>query len=249
MSGSMKIPIALSPISCADLVSFILQHHEAPTTLISCSPREAFLAELQASIQPAALQNASESVSASQDDDLVSTSLHPFLLPTIHLIARSRSINLVFVPTLPHLRAYLATYAMSLTSTKHTSTAIRAGSQIPILGIWGLARLHRSTAEHSAQGLSRTVAAIVDAASLANQQLVLAEPSRVSDIDHYGDAEASDETPAMSEDAWKEHVPLLSGSVRFGGEDRHWAGKTVEVGHVIAKWCRFVKLDDEAMGA
>ena len=245
----MKTPIALPPISCADLISFILQHHEAPTTLISCSPREAFLAELRTSIRPAASESASESVSASQDDDVVSASLHPFLVPTIHLIARSRSINLVFVSTLPHLRAYLATYVGTLSSTTHTSTAFKLGSQIPILAVWGLARLHHSTAEHSAQGLSRTVAAAVEAASLANQQLVLAEPSRVGEINHYGDAEASDETIAVSEDAWKEHVPLLSGSIRFGGEDRHWAGKTVEVGHVIAKWCRFVKLDDEAMGA
>lgn len=240
--------MALPPISCADLMSFILQQHEAPTTLISCSPREAFLAELQASIQPAASESASESVSASQEDDVVSASLHPLLVPTIHLIARSRSINMVFIPTLPHLRAYLATYVVTLNSTIHTSTAFEAGSQIPILAIWGLARLHRSTAEHSAQGLSRTVAAAVEAASLANQRLVLAEPSRFGEINHYGDAEASDGTPAVSEDAWKEHVPLLSGSVRFGGEDRYWAGKTVEVGHVIAKWCRFVKLDDEASG-
>ncbi|KAK3174364.1 hypothetical protein OEA41_001608 [Lepraria neglecta] len=238
MAGPRKTPMALPPVLCDDFISFVLRHHEAPTTLIICSSREAFLAELQTNIQ----QGYRESPPASSNDG-VPISLHPLLIPTIHLIAKSRSVNLVFVPTLPHLRAYLTTCAAPLNPVSSPSPPTKPGSQVPILAIWGLARLHRSTAERSAQGLSRTVAAAVEAASQAKQRLVLAEPSRTDDGNNYSDAEASDR---VSGDAWKEHVPLLSGSVRFGGEDRAWAGKTIEVGRVVAKWCRFVKLDYEA---
>ena len=101
---------------------------------------------------------------------------------------------------------------------------------------------HRSTAEYSAQGLSRTLAVAVESASLAEQRLVLAEAKIQNIGEQYGDSEAFDVT---FENPWKEQVPVLSGSIRFGGEDRLWAGKTIEVGHVLARWCRFVKLSDE----
>ncbi len=102
-----------------------------------------------------------------------------------------------------------------------------------MLAVWGLASLHRSTAEHSAQGLSRSLATAVETAKLNGQRLVLAESRRLSEDVEY-------EGPGSERDPWKEQVPLLSGSVRFGGEDRVWAGKTVEVRRVVGRWCRFV---------
>ena len=45
-------------------------------------------------------------------------------------------------------------------------------------------------------------------------------------------------------DAWMEQVPVLSGSVRFGGDERVWAGRTVEVGRVVGRWCRFVRVGE-----
>lgn len=107
-----------------------------------------------------------------------------------------------------------------------------------MLAVWGLANLHRSTAEHSAQGLSRSLAAAVETAKLNGQRLVLAESTALS-------GEIEDEGIGSVEDPWKEQVPLLSGSVRFGGDDRVWAGKTVEIGRVVGRWCRFVMVGDE----
>ena len=107
-----------------------------------------------------------------------------------------------------------------------------------MLAVWGLANLHRLTAEHSAQGLSRSLAAVVETAKLNGQRLVLAESIPLNaGIESVGTGSV--------DDPWKEQVPLLSGSVRFGGEDRMWAGKTVEAARVVAKWCRFVKVCDE----
>jgi len=110
-----------------------------------------------------------------------------------------------------------------------------------MLAIWGFARLHQYTVEHSAQGLSRTLATVVEATRTGGQKLVLAEPKERDERRNDEDANGGDE---RFEDPWKEQVPLLSGSVRFGGEERAWAGRTIEVGRIVATWCNFLKLDD-----
>ena len=233
-----RTPVALPPLLGIEFLSWLLKHHEGPTTLLICCTREAFLADLQANLKQLARESR-----ATTEDDANRVSAHPLLNPTIHLIARSRSVHLVFVPTLPHLRAYLSTYTLPPNSESSSSLAsTTSGYRVPIFAIWGLLYAHRSTAEHSAQGLSRTLAAAVESASLAEQRLVLAEAKIQITGEHYGDNEAFD---VAYENPWKEQVPVLSGSIRFGGEDRVWAGKTIEVGHVLARWCRFVKLNDE----
>lgn len=216
---------------CSDFVDYVLKYHRAPSTLVICSTREAFLEDLHASVKSAQ----SEDPSASQTTD-ERTSQYDFLVPKIHLIAKSQSIHVVFVPTLPHLRAFLATRVLVSNSGQATSRTTYSRSQSTLLAIWGLASLHRCTAEHSAQGLSRTLASAVETAAHGGDQLVLAEPSGMQDRSHFEVAEG------VSSDPWKEQVPIFSGSVRFGGDERVWAGKTIEVARVIAKWCQFVRL-------
>lgn len=144
---------------------------------------------------------------------------------------------LAFAPTLPHLRAYIATYTPDVEPEISSSATTKSESQYPMLAVWGLANLHRSTAEHSAQGLSRSLAVAVETTKVNGQRLVLAESIAAN-----GDLEY--EGIGSEGDSWKEQVPLMSGSVRFGGEERVWAGKTVEVKRVVGRWCRFVKVDD-----
>ncbi|KAM0803131.1 hypothetical protein BDR22DRAFT_887003 [Usnea florida] len=228
-------PIALNPLLCTEFINFILRNHATPTTLVICSTREDFLQQLQASIN---YTHATDPSADPSESDSTQTILHPLLIPTIHLISKSRSIDLAFAPTLPHLRAYVATYTTTADPEPAPSTFTNPGSQYPMLAVWGLANLHRLTAEHSAQGLSRSLAAVVETAKLNGQRLVLAESIPLN-------AEVESVGTDSVDDPWKEQVPLLSGSVRFGGEDRMWAGKTVEAARVVAKWCRFVKLGDE----
>lgn len=231
---SPNVPIALAPLLCTDFIDFILHHHTTRTTLIICSSREAFLQEVQACINNT---HPREPTAESSDESSTDPPLHPLLIPTIHLIAKSRSVNLAFVPTLPHLRAYLATYTPDFKPESSSSTGAKPGVQYPMLAIWGLANLHRSTAEHSAQGLSRSLAIAIETAKSNGQRLVLAESRALSGG---GEFEGS----GSGGESWKEEVPLLSGSVRFGGEDRVWAGKRVEVERVVGKWCRFVTVGD-----
>lgn len=74
---------------------------------------------------------------------------------------------------------------------------------------------------------------------LNGQRLVLAESRPLS-----GEVKFVSISNAGVGDPWKEQVPLLSGSVRFGREERAWAGKTVEVERVVGRWCRFVTIGD-----
>ena len=121
--------------------------------------------------------------------------------------------------------------------------------------------LHSSTSEFSAQGLSRTFAAAVEAAERAGVQLVVeeTEPEDGDEGDegihgvegeddlHRGDEEREGAGP--KKDPWRQQVPFLNGSVRIGGGERLWAGRMIEVQKVVGKWCRFISLDDDGLYA
>lgn len=115
----------------------------------------------------------------------------------------------------------------------------KPGSGVPLMAIFCLIELHRSTSEFSAQGFSRTLAAAVEAASAARMKLIIAD-------DPIPSSELNDEgmdmpTDGPLEDRWNEQVPVLNGSVRVAGDNRIWAGKTVKVGRILAKWCKICK--------
>ena len=217
-----RINIALPPLRCSDFLTYILDRHRAPTTLVICSSREAFLKDLHSSV-------------ANTDD-----TSHTLLVPTIHLISRSSSVHVAFVPTVSHLRAYLATYRLDSEPAPFESIIADSGYRSPLLALWSPASLHRSTTEYSAQGLNRSMALAVEAAAYGKQRLVLAEPRTMSEGGEFNDADTPDTNSA---DPWKDQVPLLSGSIRYGGEERTLAGTTIEVRRVVARWCKFVKLD------
>ena len=222
-----KHPIALFPVLPTDFIDFILQQHQPASTIIICLTREAFLQELEASI--------ARSILTAESTERHSPLGHHLLNPTLHLVATSRDVNLAFTPTLPHLRAFLATYA-SKTTPSDMSQVKPSSVKNPILAIWGFAGVHRSTSEHSAQGLSRTLAVAVEAARLTGQQLMLAESARTPNDETLG-------TGNGGLDPWKEQVPLLSGSVRFGDDGSGLGGRSIEVKAVVGRWCRFSLLE------
>ena len=231
-----RIGIALPPMPISDFITYVLKRHRAPTTLLICSSKEIFLKDLLSSVVETAseLQDESSEVSASQ---------HYLLNPTIHLVARSSSVNLVFVPTLPHLRAYLEIYGTSSESASSVAFDPNSDHLVPFLAVWGLVHLHRSTADYSAQGLSRTLASAVEAVSYESHKLVLAEPQLTPER---GESENPDPPDTTSDSPWKDRVPLLSGSIRYGGGERNLAGNTTEIGSILAKWCTFIKLDQDS---
>lgn len=223
---------ALPPMRCNDFIEYVLQNHVAPTTILVCSSREMFLESLQLSLQiDDPLQG---SGLTGESDDIP----HPLLVPTIHQLATSKTISMAFTPTIPHLRAYLATYAPSEGTTCQANARTKPGCQIPMLAIYGLLSLHRTTTEHSVQGLSRSLAIAAEAAETGSTRLILTE-----DLGDRGPSTAesnSEALPAPARDPWTEQVPLLNSSLALS-DDRVWAGRTVDVRAVVGKWCKIVR--------
>ncbi|KAL8988510.1 MAG: hypothetical protein Q9177_002427 [Variospora cf. flavescens] len=220
--------LALPPMGCHAFIDYMLQNHEAPTTMVICSSREAFLVGLQSSMQADNLKG--NTVDSTPPD----ASIHPLLIPTIHQLAASSTITIAFTPSLLHLRAYLACYAPARDSEPTSNTSARRGSQSAMLVIYGLLKLHRDTTEYSVQGLSRSLAIAVEAASTWRMRLTLVEPLEDTQLPA---PEPIMETEAVSPpDPWSEQVPLLNSSLAPTNGST-WAGRTVEVGAVVARWC------------
>ena len=222
-------PLAVTVSSTIGFVEHVIRHHSAPTTLVICSSRESFLKEMQTAICGARSDN-------QDDSSLDEESPHPLLVPTLHTIAETASINMVFTPSLPQLRAYLSIYHSQRTSQATPINLQNPGQRIPLLAILGLANLHRSTAEQSAQGISRTLSSAIEAAYHMKRRLILAEMP-------LPEVYEGRELPTVDvRNPWKEQISLLSGSVRVSGGQRVFAGRSVEVGDIVGKWCSFVSL-------
>ena len=232
--SSSYISTVIVPISLTSFLDFILESHTSPSTLVICSTREDFLQMLLSIYRPS--ERDISSISEHSDGSIIETTL---LVPTIHLLAMSRTINLAFTPTLTNLRAYLAVYEPRVRPTGLGVTCDESCKRTPMLGILNVLQLHRGTGDFSAQGMSRTLAAAVDAAARSDMQLFLGELP-VCD-DENGDRDA--QIHPSEGDLWSEQVPLLCGSLRFGEDQRIWAGRTVEIRQVAARWCKFRTLD------
>ena len=223
-----------------DFLEYILQNSAAPSTIVVCSSREAFLERIDLSIR----QSFNDDVSSLTGEG-VSKPQHALLLPTIQLLAKSRTIDLTFTPTLQHLRAYLAIQNANRIETRETEAQGMSSQHSPMLAILGLLDVHRPANEFSAQGLSRTVSIAVEASMALGRKLIVAEilPA-IEDKDAMAVEENENE---VQSDPWMEKIPILNGSIRSGDEERVWAGRTIEVARVVGRWCRMVSLDEDSI--
>lgn len=206
-------------VSADDVTSFIddvLRTDAVSSTIVVCSSREDLL---QALLQDSALPQAGGNGA---------------LEPTIRLIRRASSINMVFCPTVHHARAYLSTWT---TSTGSTSTGSDGASSRPhatqsgVLGLLNSIHLHRTTAGYSAQAISRTLATAVEAATSKHVKLVIGECS-------YHGREGLEE--AHTVDIWEEKVPILSRNVKaVAVGDGAWMTSTVSIRSIVSRWCKF----------
>lgn len=81
----------------------------------------------------------------------------------------------------------------------------------------------------------------VEAAARAKMQLVIGDVPIVEDIDI---DRTGIEDQGAGGDPWSEQIPLLNGSLRFAGEQRAWAGRTVEAREVAGRWCKAVSMEE-----
>ena len=124
-----------------------------------------------------------------------------------------------------------------------------------MLVVYDLLALHRATSEWSAQGLSSTVATLVEAGTREGMRLVVVERkghgSRGVDSSRLGDgAEMGQDTelPARPDEIdemelkalLEERLPVVNSATLRGAIAQSWAaGRTVEVGRVLGRWFRF----------
>ncbi|CAL3971381.1 unnamed protein product [Diplocarpon coronariae] len=248
--------LAFTPALPSELLTYILTHQAYPTTLLICQPRANFLSALARcvpnTVQRRPPPSRPRSSSAPLDDTEIEDQAHlaagdkerysghetkhPLLTATLQQVATSRFVELAFVPTLSHLRAYLAVFPPPQVSRKgsgppHTHFE-KEGDRKPLVVVYGLVGLHRDTSEWSAQGLGDTVAGLVEAGKRSGRCVVVVE-EKTRDFGNDGQG---------GRVAWGERLPILNGSVRRPGlesEDGAWSGRTVEVGRVLGRWFAF----------
>ncbi|KAI4107696.1 MAG: hypothetical protein LQ339_002603 [Xanthoria mediterranea] len=221
--------MAISPMTCHEFIDYILCPHEHPSTVVVCLSREAFLDRLSLSLH-------TETADSSTHIDETEQNSPPLLIPTIYQLATSRTVTVAFASSLPHLRAYLASYLPLRNPPDDSAHLPRPGQQSPLLAIYGLINLHRTTTEYSVQGLSRSLAIAVEAADAWSMPLTLVEA--LEDWESSNLESGPEAAAVTANDPWKEQVPLLSSSV-LPSDERLRTGRTVEIRAVIAKWCSF----------
>jgi hypothetical protein len=191
-----------------DFLHHILDYDSSTTILIVCSTRDTFLEQLFVTTRA----HSSETAKG-----------HQFITQTIGLLSNSSTIRVVYCPTLENLRAYLSLFPSSGDFIQDTVTE-QHDTRRPLMAILDLVALHLRTSEFSAQGLSRTFATTVEAASRGRMDLVLCECRDA--------AKPADEE--RGEVLWHTDVPLLNSSVRRG--ESTWLGRSVPVNRVAQRW-------------
>jgi len=194
------------------------------TTLVICSTRRAFLRQVAPSIlKPQAQEIPASQEGLDEDEGPQETLQHRFLVSTLGLVAAARALKLAFCPTVKSLRAFVSTFTAS------TQLSSVGGSDVSrSLVVVDLLLLHRDTPEFSVQGLSRTFASVVEAASRNGVSLRLVECKDSHNVHN------SDRGYGL----WAAQVPLLSGSVRLRGDGVDWAPRAINIETIASRWFR-----------
>jgi hypothetical protein len=231
-------PLVLERIDLPAFMQYILKKHAPPSTLIICSTKDVFLQQSHVAL-----------VADSTQDDETKSSIprHAWITPTLRLLASSRNVKVVFCPDLPHLRAYLASYAHRASLDRDTQIPqATARRSTRILAVLNPIQLHRPTSAFSAQGLNRTFATAVDAAYRTGSRLVLTEcPTNletISDEDIAMGLESDGVAVAVPSTStpWDDEVSILNVTTKsFGAGERGWVGRTVKVRTIAERWCVF----------
>ncbi|RDA85909.1 hypothetical protein CP532_2726 [Ophiocordyceps camponoti-leonardi (nom. inval.)] len=207
-SQTFHRPIYLAPATPSELLDRVLSDHSYPTTLLICWPKKLFLDGL--------VQEVRQQIASSPGEDG-----HPLLQMPLLQAAVSRHLHLVFIPTVAHLRAYLAVFLTRNMTTQPPPAEFRPSPprQAPLLLAYGFVELHREGSEWSAQGLNLSAAVLVEGAARNGLKAAVVEPRKT---------DSRDEMWATLD----ESMPLLSGSTSIRVDE-------VPVRAIFSRWFDF----------
>ena len=158
--------------------------------IIICSERQIFLEQLHHSINcevdsQRAPVNGEKHDRSSHGNHIESANPHPLLQRTIAQLKVACDVQLTFCASLPALLAFLALFPTGSNADRpdplagspedQASTTYLDTSIAPILALVNPIELLKETTSFSAQGLSKTCAAAVEAAARGAQRLVIVE--------------------------------------------------------------------------
>jgi hypothetical protein len=222
-------PTISNTTSALDIVRNLLLGTRSQTWLIICSSRPDFLRQLLQWLSGSSTESPRTSQRDHRETNFAAS--HDILAPILDILANSRAINTAYCPTIDSLRACLATYDKPSEDGPVNLNASVGRSRLVILD---MVSLHHSTSEFSVQGLMRTFSSAVQAAARNNMTLALNECKDPLDQD----------SPIHGPVLWDSQVPLLSGSVRMGGEASAFTGRRITVRRIAERWFRFENVTD-----
>jgi hypothetical protein len=253
-------PRVITDLSLPDLVQHLLDNDSPSSVLVVCASKNVFIEQLHATCLDSGVDNTNDEQTINmiepESNEPSKPGLHPLLnQPTLHQLATSRKIKLVFCPELVHLRAYLSTLAIPPTLQPQKNQITENNKpKASLLTILNPINQHRATSSFSAQGLNRTFALAVEAAHATQTQLLMVEcplflrprdnteslGDAGYDFDFEPDTAAVQPQPPSAANPWDEEVSILNVTTKsFGAGGRGWVGRTVTVRRVAERWFVF----------
>jgi hypothetical protein len=259
-------PRVLTGLQLPELVQFLLDSESPSSVLVVCGSKNDFVEQLHATCLASGLNDTNNEqqtdiiVDPEPNEPYKPEPHHLLKQPTLHQLATSRKVKLVFCPELVHLRAYLSTLAIPSKSSQPTSIQPTEtnNNTNPLLTILNLVAHHRATSSFSAQGLNRTFALAVEAAHATQAQLLMVECApfgrpRNATTETLGDADCDFDfgfepdtaippppQPPSAADLWDEEISILNVTTKsFGAGGRGWVGRTVTVRRIAERWFVF----------
>ncbi|KAI9158221.1 hypothetical protein HJFPF1_06212 [Paramyrothecium foliicola] len=205
-------PIFLSPKTPSELLTSIVSFYRYPTTLvIGCSNQDfvqTLMLDVTQTSAPSATQEDADPERRQPAEEHPDP--HPLLRAPLMQVVVSRHIRTVFVPTVTHLRAFLATFSVADSTVPAPPLAPSQSRHPPMLLVYGFLEIHRGASEWSAQGLSISMSALVSAVAGGSLRAAIVEPKGANGYEY-------------AEQFLNEPVPILTGSsVR---DDGTWRGR------------------------
>ena len=270
-------------VMLATFITFLLDNHEPGTLLVVCSDRRTFVRCLLHSIQRMQ-REVVPPVSAHAGNDVADETMldhdrtasprhppspvtHPLLRRTLQVLAASQSIQVAFCSSIQVLRAYLAARHQVSAGSDHDT----ADKSVALVLLNPLS-LHQAEASYSAQAISETIAAAVDAATRSSMKLTVVEtidrPQTPRASDEAGDVhmqEINHDSPSLGPgqeqirqgtrqvptrapecDLLQDQVPVLSSTTKLFGISDELAvlSRTVAVQAIVERWCTIMPLPE-----